>query len=137
MLKSSTGAASRFANGVTVKVAVVVATADLVTVLENKISFALILERSCTYTALGVTVASKYDAQSAEPCLVGNALATTARRQLSLLQTRVLEAAAATCKPEKMVAKERCIMKPVDNDVFNRTCRSEDRRSCSDQREVV
>lgn len=46
-----------------------------------------------TFTAAGVIFASKYDAQLAGPCLVGGALATTARRQL----TPIINESAGNC----------------------------------------
>ena len=50
------------------------------------------------YTVAGVTVSLKKDEQSAAPDLVGKELATTARRQSSLLQAkRVVVAAEASC----------------------------------------
>lgn len=55
------------------------------------------------YTVAGVTVSLKKDEQSAAPDLVGKELATTARRQLSLLQTRVVLAAAVSCPTQRMV----------------------------------
>lgn len=51
-----------------------------------------------TVAVAGVTVSLKKDEQSAAPDLVGKELATTARRQSSLLQTeRVVVAAAVSC----------------------------------------
>lgn len=72
-----------------------------------------------TNTVAGTNVASKNDAQSAEPCLVGNALATTARRQSFLLQVSVLEAAPATWTPYKKAVKERRMMKSSENNLFD------------------
>ncbi len=58
----------------------------------------------------GVTVSLKKDEQSAAPDLVGKELATTARRQLSLLQAaRVVVAAAISCATQIM-ATENCIV---------------------------
>jgi hypothetical protein len=42
-------------------------------------------EKGMTYTVAGVTVVRKYEAQSALPDLVGNALAMMAKTQLSLM----------------------------------------------------
>ena len=59
----------------------------------------------------GVTVSLKKDEQSAAPDLVGKELATTARRQLSLLQTaRVVVAAAVSCATQIMATKENSIV---------------------------
>lgn len=67
------------------------------------------------YTFAGVTVSLKKDEQSAAPDLVGKALATTARRQLSLLQTeRVVVVAAVSCTTPKKVGEEKCIVVPSD-----------------------
>ncbi len=57
------------------------------------------------YTVAGVTVSLKKDEQSAAPDLVGKELATTARRQLSLLQTERL-AAAASCARQRIATEE-------------------------------
>lgn len=63
------------------------------------------------YNVAGVTVSLKKDEQSAAPDLVGNELATTARRQSSLLQTeRVVVAAAVSCATQRMVTAEKCIV---------------------------
>ena len=64
------------------------------------------------YTVAGVTVSLKKDEQSAVPDLVGKELATTARRQLSLLQAeRVVVAAAVSCATPRMVrAGNRIVM---------------------------
>lgn len=60
-----------------------------------------------------MTVSLKKDEQSAAPDLVGNALATTARRQLSLLQAeRVVVAAAVSCTTQRMVRENKCIVVP-------------------------
>ena len=57
----------------------------------------------------------KKEEQSAAPDLVGKALATTARRQLSLSQTeRVVVAAAASCATQRMVREDKCIVMPSD-----------------------
>lgn len=65
------------------------------------------------YTVVGVTVSLKKDEQSATPDLVGKELATTARRQLSLLQTeRVVVAAAVSCATQRMAIVEKCIVVP-------------------------
>ena len=57
------------------------------------------------YTVAGVTVSLKKDEQSAAPDLVGKELATTARRQLSLLQAkRVVVAAEASCVTQHRMA---------------------------------
>ena len=67
------------------------------------------------YTFAGVTVSLKKDEQSAAPDLVGKALATTARRQLSLLQAeRVVVAAAVSCATHMMVREEKCMVVPSD-----------------------
>lgn len=59
------------------------------------------------YTVAGVTVSLKKDEQSAAPDLVGKELATTARRQSSLLHTaRVVVAAAVSCATHRMVIAE-------------------------------
>ena len=57
------------------------------------------------YTVAGVTVSLKKDEQSAAPDLVGKELATTARRQLSLLQTERV-AAAASCARQTIAIEE-------------------------------
>lgn len=57
------------------------------------------------YTVAGVTVSLKKDEQSAAPDLVGKELATTARRQLSLLQTERV-AAAASCARQRIATEE-------------------------------
>ena len=63
------------------------------------------------YTVAGVTVSLKKDEQSAAPDLVGKELATTARRQSSLLQTaRVVVAAAVSCATLRMAIVENCMM---------------------------
>lgn len=63
------------------------------------------------YNVAGVTVSLKKEEQSAAPDLVGNELATTARRQSSLLQTeRVVVAAAISCATQRMVMEEKCIV---------------------------
>lgn len=65
------------------------------------------------YTVAGVTVSLKKDEQSAAPDLVGKELATTARRQSSLLQTeRVVVAAAVSCAMQRMATEEKCIAMP-------------------------
>ena len=57
------------------------------------------------YIVAGVTVSLKKDEQSAVPDLVGKELATTARRQLSLLQAkRVVVAAKASCATQHRMA---------------------------------
>ena len=64
------------------------------------------------YTVDGVTVSLKKDEQSAAPDLVGKELATTARRQSSLLQTaRVVVAAAVSCAMHRMATEGNCIVK--------------------------
>lgn len=64
------------------------------------------------YTVAGVTVSLKKDEQSAAPDLVGKELATTARRQSSLLQTaRVVVAAAVSCATHRMVTAENCMVR--------------------------
>lgn len=69
------------------------------------------------YTVAGVTVSLKKDEQSAAPDLVGKELATTARRQLSLLHTeRVVVAAAVSCTMQRTVREERCIVMAPDFD---------------------
>ena len=68
------------------------------------------------YTVAGVTVSLKKDEQSAAPDLVGKELATTARRQLSLLQAkRVVVAAEASCATQhRMATVESCmVMSPI------------------------
>ena len=64
------------------------------------------------YTVAGVTVSLKKDEQSAVPDLVGKELATTARRQLSLLQAkRVVVAAKASCATQhRMATVENCMV---------------------------
>lgn len=73
------------------------------------------------YTIAGVTVSLKKDEQSAAPDLVGKELATTARRQLSLLQTaRVVEVAAAvSCATQRMATYEKSIVMPSSLDARN------------------
>lgn len=67
------------------------------------------------YTFAGVTVSLKKDEQSAAPDLVGKALATTARRQLSLSHTeRVVVAAAVSCATQRMVRQGKYIVTPSD-----------------------
>ena len=69
------------------------------------------------YTVAGVTVSLKKDEQSAAPDLVGKELATTARRQSSLLQTeRVVVAAAISCAMQRMATEEKCIAMPSNID---------------------
>ena len=63
-----------------------------------------------TYTVAGVTVSLKKDEQSAAPDLVGNELATTARRQSSLLQTARVVVAAVSCATLRMAIVEKCMM---------------------------
>ena len=64
------------------------------------------------YTVDGVTVSLKKDEQSAAPDLVGKELATTARRQSSLLQAaRVVVAAAVSCAMHRMATEKNCIVK--------------------------
>ena len=63
------------------------------------------------YTVAGVTLSLKKDEQSAAPDLVGKELATTARRQSSLLQTaRVVVAAAVSCATLRMAIVENCMV---------------------------
>ena len=65
------------------------------------------------YTVAGVIVSLKKDEQSAAPDLVGKELATTARRQSSLLQTeRVVVAAAASGARHRTATKGRRILMP-------------------------
>ena len=62
-----------------------------------------------TCTVAGVTVSLKKDEQSAAPDLVGKELATTARRQLSLLQAArvvVVAVAAVSCTMHKTATAE-------------------------------
>lgn len=69
------------------------------------------------YTVAGVTVSLKKDEQSAAPDLVGKELATTARRQSSLLQTeRVVVAAAVNCAMQRMATEQKCIAMPSNID---------------------
>lgn len=58
------------------------------------------------YTVAGVTVSLKKDEQSAAPDMVVKALATTARKQLSLLH------AAVSCATQRMVREDKCIVVP-------------------------
>lgn len=60
-------------------------------------------------------MSSKKDEQSAAPDLVGKALATTARRQLSRLQTeRVVVAARVSCATQRTVREDERILMNSD-----------------------
>ena len=75
------------------------------------------------YTVAGVTVALKKDEQSAAPDRVGKELATTARRQLSRLQTaRVVVAAAVSCAKQRIATKETYIVMLSDFDASKTRC---------------
>ena len=74
----------------------------------------LLSEMVHMYTVAGVTVSLKKDEQSAAPDLVGKELATTARRQSSLLQTaRVVVAAAVSCATHRMVTAAYCMVRSL------------------------